>query len=316
MTDNGRFKFLSVLAFLVVQLGCATPQRGVASVEFASIAEDPETLVKAELSATEAVDGSVLIAQVKLPAGAKAAFIEGDFDGIKIPFYHAPTRGETAGEKIYEAIIGVPHSYRTGPAHMIVKYGEIEETARTLNVGFKVLESDYKLEHLKVEGSYVNPSPKTMKRIKREQQEVKKIYARVTKKKYWKGPFKLPVDADFTSPYGTKRMYNGEQRNFHSGIDLRAQIGTPINAPAPGIVVLAKNLYFTGGTILIDHGYGVMTLYAHMSRIKVKKGQFVGQGKLLGLAGATGRVSGPHLHWSTIVHNVKVNPVEFLKAVK
>jgi murein DD-endopeptidase MepM/ murein hydrolase activator NlpD len=99
-------------------------------------------------------------------------------------------------------------------------------------------------------------------------------------------------------------------------LDLKAAVGVPITAPAPGVVVLAKDLYFTGGTVVLDHGYGVFTIYAHLSKVGVKVGKKVEQREILGLAGATGRVSGPHLHWTTQVSGVKVNPTEFVRVVQ
>ena len=112
-----------------------------------------------------------------------------------------------------------------------------------------------------------------------------------------------------------RRLYNGEQRNFHPGLDLKAPVGTKIRAPENGKVVLAKNLFFTGNTVALDHGYGVITLYAHMSKIRVHLGDQVKPGDLLGLSGKTGRVSGPHLHWQAVIRGVKVNPAELTRAM-
>jgi murein DD-endopeptidase MepM/ murein hydrolase activator NlpD len=112
-----------------------------------------------------------------------------------------------------------------------------------------------------------------------------------------------------TSSFGSRRVYNGIQSSAHTGLDFKAPKGTPIYAASRGRVALAKNLFFTGNTVILDHGYGVLTLYAHMSKLKVKKGQMVEGGHLLGLSGMTGRVTGPHLHWMAIIHKQKVNPI-------
>jgi murein DD-endopeptidase MepM/ murein hydrolase activator NlpD len=126
----------------------------------------------------------------------------------------------------------------------------------------------------------------------------------------------LPIDSKVTSIYGTKRTFNGEMRSFHQGLDLRAKTGTPVRAPAGGTVVLAKDLFFTGNTVILDHGYGIFTIYAHMSKLGVKKGEKVNVKQQLGLSGATGRASGPHLHWGAQVNKSKVNPLELTRVMQ
>ncbi|MGZ3688040.1 MAG: M23 family metallopeptidase, partial [Bdellovibrionota bacterium] len=180
----------------------------------------------------------------------------------------------------------------------------------------KVVDGNYPSETLHVAGKHVNPSPRMMPRIQREQHEAAAIYDRLTKVKYWNGPFQMPVKSAITSAFGSKRIYNGELKNFHPGVDLKAPMRTRIRAAAPGVIVMAKNLYYTGNTVMIDHGYGVITLYAHMSKLKVKKGQLVRSGQLLGLSGMTGRVTGPHLHWQAVIHHVKINPLDLTKVMR
>jgi murein DD-endopeptidase MepM/ murein hydrolase activator NlpD len=163
---------------------------------------------------------------------------------------------------------------------------------------------------------HVSPSKRDLKRIQRESSEIGKLYRTLTFKKYWKGPFRLPIKSKMTSPYGTKRTFNGELKSFHQGLDLRAAVGDPIRAGASGRVVMAKSLFFTGRTVILDHGYGVYTIYAHMSAFKVRKGQMVRPSTVLGLAGMTGRASGPHLHWGAVIQRSKVNPAELLKVMR
>jgi murein DD-endopeptidase MepM/ murein hydrolase activator NlpD len=159
----------------------------------------------------------------------------------------------------------------------------------------------------------VNPKKKDLIRIRREQAEIAAIYKTITEQKHWDGPFALPIQSPVTSIFGTRRLFNGHQASFHQGLDLKAPEGSPIRSAAAGIVVLSKDLFFTGNTVLIDHGYGIFTIYAHLSKLGVAKGQAVKAGDLLGLSGATGRVSGPHLHWGAVIHRAKVNPSDLLK---
>jgi murein DD-endopeptidase MepM/ murein hydrolase activator NlpD len=134
-------------------------------------------------------------------------------------------------------------------------------------------------------------------------------------KRHWSGPFLLPIESEVTSPFGNKRLYNGTMKNFHQGLDLRAREPTPIRAPEGAVVVLAKDLYFTGNTVILDHGYGLFTVYGHMSKLDVKKGQIVKKAELLGLSGATGRASGPHLHWGAVLMRMKFNPQDLVQSL-
>lgn len=204
------------------------------------------------------------------------------------------------------ALVAVEHGRPAGPYS--IKAGSQELILDTRS-------AHYGTEKLNVDPSRVNPPKSARARIERERMETRAIYQTVTPELIWEGgPFALPIQNGrpaselLTSPYGTRRMFNGELKSAHLGLDLRARVGTPIVAPARGRVVLAKSLYYSGGTVILDHGYGFYTLYAHLSRIQAKVGDTVSIGAPLGLAGATGRVTGPHLHWTAIVHQTRFNP--------
>jgi murein DD-endopeptidase MepM/ murein hydrolase activator NlpD len=128
--------------------------------------------------------------------------------------------------------------------------------------------------------------------------------------------FVLPVLHRANSAFGTRSIFNGQRRNSHSGADFPSPAGTPINAPAPGKVVIAEDFYFSGGTVVIDHGLGVVSLFAHMSEIFAKAGDDVAQGAVLGLVGATGRVTGPHLHWTVRVNGARVDPLSLVALLR
>ena len=273
---------------------------------------DDSSVIRAELNRTETVDGSIMLVNLHLPAEFKGVpVLTAQFGDEKVPFYRLPSRGEG----VYQAPLGVPHSFKPGPSKILVTIGEGEK-AKVLELGFNVTNAGYKTESLKVAGNHVNPRRKDMIRIEKETVEIKALYERMTLTKFWKGPFRLPINSAIKSPFGTKRLYNGEMRNFHQGLDLAARIGTPIHAAAPGIVAMAQNLFFTGNTVILDHGYGVFTIYAHMSRFKIKKGDTVEDNQIIGLAGMTGRATGPHLHWGAVVQKAKVNPLELTKVLE
>jgi len=139
-----------------------------------------------------------------------------------------------------------------------------------------------------------------------------KIYHTVTNKSYLHSDFIFPMQSKITSAFGTARVYNGSLKGYHSGTDFRAKMGTPIVASNDGKVVLVKKRFYSGGTVIIDHGEGIYTCYFHMSQFKVKAKQLVKRGELLGLSGKSGRVTGPHLHFSARIDGVQVDPLQLI----
>jgi len=129
----------------------------------------------------------------------------------------------------------------------------------------------------------------------------------------WSGNFRAPVTAAPTDSFGTRRMFNGTLASVHKGMDFRAAMGTPVRAGNSGVVVLARPLYFEGNCVVIDHGLGLYTISMHLSRIDVKEGQHVSLGERIGLSGATGRVTGPHLHWAVRWQDAYLDPAKLLK---
>ncbi len=166
---------------------------------------------------------------------------------------------------------------------------------------------------LKVAEQFVQLSPANLARANREAKEIDTIHSRITNEILWEEPFDVPIPGGTGSNFGHRRVFNGEPRAPHSGADLRAKTGTPIHATNRGRVVLAKNLFFTGNTVILDHGLGIYSLYAHLSRIDVKTGAIAARGQRVGLAGATGRVTGPHLHWGIRVQGARVDPFSLVQ---
>ncbi len=157
-------------------------------------------------------------------------------------------------------------------------------------------------------------TPKLIERIRKEQKLLKKVLSQVTPKKFKSNKFLLPIKRiSISTPFGAKRILNGKKRYIHWGVDLRARRGTPVRASLSGKVVLARELYYTGKTVIIDHGCGIHTLYAHLSKLLVKEGEFVKRGKVIGRVGSTGRSTGPHLHFGVYVNGVRADPMLVLK---
>jgi murein DD-endopeptidase MepM/ murein hydrolase activator NlpD len=131
----------------------------------------------------------------------------------------------------------------------------------------------------------------------------------------WRDGAVRPVEGVAVSGFGVRSVLNGEPRGAHTGLDLAAGTGTPVHAPTPGVVVAARAFYFSGNTVILDHGQGLYSTMAHLSVIDVRAGEKVAQGTLLGKVGATGRVTGPHLHWAVRLHGARVDPLSLLEAL-
>ena len=175
----------------------------------------------------------------------------------------------------------------------------------------------FAVERLQVEPKFVQPSPEDLARAEKERLRLREIFATVTPTKLWEGSFRLPLDgARPASNFGRRRVLNGQPGSPHGGADFPAPTGTPVHAAQGGRIVVADALYFSGNTVVIDHGLGVYTFYGHLSSVKVKEGDVVKRGDLIGEVGATGRVTGPHLHWGLTVEGARVNPVQILSLLR
>ena len=183
-----------------------------------------------------------------------------------------------------------------------------------INIYYVVL-GNYKKEKITVDSKKVKPPKNILKRINEEREEANKIYSTTTPNLQFWQKFLLPLNSTITSQFGTARILNEIVKSYHSGTDFRASIGTPILASNTGTVVIAKDRYYAGGSVVIDHGEGIYTQYYHLSKIDVKVGQIVQRGEYFGLSGASGRVNGPHLHFGVIVNGKQVNPLTFIEKI-
>jgi murein DD-endopeptidase MepM/ murein hydrolase activator NlpD len=180
----------------------------------------------------------------------------------------------------------------------------------------EVLEKDIRLaarifpeKKLWVKEEYVTPPLEVRERIAREAEILDLVYGRTTERWLGSGSFVLPHDGEMAANFGEKRTYNNVPRSTHSGVDISAPSGSPVRAANSGRVVLARDLYFSGKTVIIDHGLGLFTFYCHFSRLRVKRGDLVKKGDVIALAGSTGRSTGPHLHWGARISKSRVDPV-------
>ena len=212
------------------------------------------------------------------------------------------------------ATVGVDLDSRPGAHAVNVTFRYADGHSRVESQPVTVRAEKYPTTELTVEDRYVELSPEDQARAEREGTETNAIYATMTPERYWTQPFQVPVrGATDGRNFGHRRVFNGQPRAPHSGADLRANTGTPIYAANRGRVVLAKNLFYSGNAVFIDHGLGLYTTYLHLSAIKVAVGDWVERGQELGLAGATGRVTGPHLHWGVRILDARVDPFSLVR---
>ena len=169
-------------------------------------------------------------------------------------------------------------------------------------IEFQVKPFEYKAEKLKVDSRRISLSKKDQQRAAREQRMLNEIYTQSANTPYFSAPFKAPLNSHITSVYGTRRVYNKAHRGQHLGTDFRAAVGVPIPATNRGKVLYAGDLFYTGWTVIIDHGLDIFSVYGHLSELKTETGSIVNIGDIIGLSGSTGRSSGPHLHWGLKIH--------------
>ena len=215
-----------------------------------------------------------------------------------------------------KAYVLLPISYYEKPNKKKIELVYIENNKeKTKVLFFNVEDGKYKKEQIKVQKSKVSLNKKDKKRASKEYAEAMKIYNSVTKKSYISKKFIVPLDTKITSSFGKARVYNDTLKGYHSGTDFRAKVGTPIIASNDGIIILAKDRFYSGNSIIIDHGQGIYTCYYHMSKFNVKKGDEVKRGQILGLSGSSGRVTGPHLHFSARVSGIQVDPLQLIELI-
>ena len=233
-----------------------------------------------------------------------ARSVEGEWLGHRIGFF------EKDGD--WFALAGTDVEGPLGPSTLRISV--LSGSARQeLTKSVAVLQAHYRTGTLSVAPKFVEPPAEELARIKAESALKAKVFAESASRPLWHGDFHAPVAAEATDSFGTRRMFNGKLASVHKGADFHAATGTPVHAANDGTVVIARPLYFEGNCVVIDHGLGLYTLYMHFSRIDVREGQAVRTGEMLGLSGATGRVTGPHLHWAVRWQEAYLDPVKLLR---
>ena len=219
-----------------------------------------------------------------------------------------------SSQKEKYAVVGISLKTRPGDYPLELTHKTAGDTDKHQSkLSFKVGAKEYRVQRLTIENKRkVNPYKEDMDRIIRERNEMNKAFKSFENLAQPAVDFVLPAEGPISSPFGLKRILNDQPRNPHSGLDIAAPTGTPIHAPAAGRVTAVGNYFFNGNTVLLDHGQGLISMYCHMSETTVAVGDALSPGDLIGKVGKTGRVTGPHLHWSVSLNNARVDPNLFI----
>lgn len=277
-----------------------------AAALFAAFAAAPALSYQPDLSALpreSAVPGGVKV--IELPADAAAAA-----DGM--PYVDVDGRRAMVLDEgsAWYAIIGIPLS---APAGMKSFDLRVAGSGAPRKLSFAVQMKRYATQALQVPPQQVNLSARDLARVARERTELDAALSRWSPRRPDAILLAQPVPGIRSGSFGLRRVFNGEARNPHSGMDIAAPAGTPVLAPAAGEVIGVGNYFFTGNTVLLDHGRGFVTLYCHLSKVDVRRGERLAAGARIGAVGMTGRATGPHLHWALSLNRTWVDPELFIR---
>jgi murein DD-endopeptidase MepM/ murein hydrolase activator NlpD len=290
------------LALLLVAMLNLSAARGVSARQ--SRAAAPASLT-VRWEPEQLVNGSPCLFRVTPAASLES--LTGTWLEHKVFFNFDPATGTWYGV----AGVGVD----TPPGSYTLTLAGVTSNGERASLSQKVMvnKAVYQTIALRVPKQFTEPDAKTLERIQKEQALKQAVFKRVNEEREWSGRFTAPIHTPITEEFGTQRTFNRERQSLHQGLDYRANPGTPIAALNNGTVVLARELFFEGNCIMIDHGQGLMTLYFHLSEINVEEGGYVRGGQTIGLSGATGRVTGPHLHVAVRWQGFYLNPATMLK---
>lgn len=252
--------------------------------------------------------GQVLV--IKLPGEEQATEVHGTFLTRTIPFFSEPRPGEPPG---YVGLLGIDMQDEPGTHELAVEVKQGEQ-ARTLSFNVLVVKEKFHVEHLKLPKDKVDLDEKSLARWKAEQEQVKLALAENSRLRLWRSDFIEPINGKGkrTGIFGSVRIMNGQPRSPHNGEDIGAPLGTEVVATNDGIVRITVDHIFSGRGIYVDHGLGFYSMYFHLSDVLVRDGDLVKAGQLIGKVGATGRATGPHLHWGVKLNGARVNPYALL----
>ena len=253
------------------------------------------------LSPARAPQGSVVVVAVTGPGPlASPVLVDG---ARRIPLSPSP-----AG---WTALLGVDLEAEPGERTLLVEASGADGGTLEATAELRVVARKFAVQRLTVDPKFVEPPPEEMERIERDRAAFARAFASSGPGRLWSS-FRRPADGELRGNFGVRRVYNGRTRSRHAGLDVAAAVGAPVAAAGRGRVALAGDFYFSGGSVVLDHGDGLFTMYFHLSRLDVKEGDVVPEGRRIGAVGATGRATGPHLHWAARLLGARIDPAGLL----
>jgi murein DD-endopeptidase MepM/ murein hydrolase activator NlpD len=244
---------------------------------------------------------------IRSSGSASLKSVEGEFRGDKIPM--APE----LRSKTYDGLLGVDMDVPPGRYPIRIRaIGDSERICEGSGL-LEVKKVDFKTQKLRLPAAMVDLDPKNLARVNQETKRLDELFAEARGERLWKGAFLRPVPGEISTTFGLRRIVNRQTKNPHSGVDLRAGEGAPVLASNSGIAILVDELFFSGKSVVIDHGWGMYSMYFHLSEFLVREGDSVEKGVILGRVGSTGRSTGPHLHWGIKIRGARVDPFSLVK---
>ena len=250
--------------------------------------------------------GDVLHVAVAAPAGVSS--VTASWHDREVPFMRD-------GDGVWRTLLGIDVAATAGPKTVLLSAARSGGEGLTSTVVVTVSPKTVRTRRITVNPKFVNPPHSALPRIARETELLNALFRKAPTERLWAHDAVRPVEGVAVSGFGVRSILNGQARGPHNGLDLAAVTGTPVYAPTPGVVAFAREFYYSGNTVIVDHGQGLLSTMAHLSVIDVKEGERVTKGALLGKVGATGRVTGPHLHWAVRLHGDRVDPLSLLDAL-
>jgi murein DD-endopeptidase MepM/ murein hydrolase activator NlpD len=252
--------------------------------------------------------GEVYLIRALGPLSLKSMYVE--FQGVRVPMAFGEQQGA------YEGLIGI--DMNTRPGIYPIKIIGTDESKRVYwsPLSLRIEKVDFGVQKLLLPSSMVDLDTKTLERVNQEAMKLKTLFQAFQDKRLWRGAFIRPVEGKLSGAFGLSRVINGKHRGQHTGIDLQAEEGTPVLACNSGMIVLVDELFFSGKSVILNHGWGLFSMYFHLSETWVKEGDRVNKGAMVGRVGSTGRSTEPHLHWGIRMNGARVDPLSLLGVTK
>jgi murein DD-endopeptidase MepM/ murein hydrolase activator NlpD len=263
-----------------------------------------ESLWAVSTKPREVLQGGVVEISLRAPDSAQ---VKGLLRQQEIPFF--PEEGGN-----FAGLLGVDLEEKPGTLRVVLRGKDKGGAPREQVLTLRVKKKDFPSEQVSVPAAFDRLDEGTLKRIEREQARFTQLLTISTPHRFWQRPFLPPVPVEITSPFGLRRIVNGAARSPHGGVDLKASLGTEVVASNHGQVVLRDEFFFSGKSIVLDHGGGLYTMYFHLADFRAEERSRVRKGEVIGWSGMTGRVSGPHLHWGMRLNGARVDPLALLEA--